>query len=63
MRPLPLEARKDEVVNRSGVNHSDSEAKAKNVVVVAIQHHSPSLGEDKTEQRCVSVCFLDFIDA
>ena len=65
LRPIQaLEARKDE----SGSSESrakkadimttlseELEAKSRNVtVVVPVQHHSPSLGEDKTDQRCVS---------
>ena len=32
----------------------DTDAAKKNVVVVAVETISPSLGEDKTDQRCVS---------
>ena len=65
LRPIQaLEARKDtessERVKKA--LSEDLEAKNRNVtVVVPVQHHSPSLGEDKTDQRCVSFSLSTYL--
>ena len=71
LRPIQaLEARKDAESSENRVKKSDImktlseelEAKNRNVtVVVPVQHHSPSLGEDKTDQRCVSFSLSTYL--